>query len=363
MTTMDSRRILVLRLSAIGDVLRTLPAVKALKEHDPSSYIAWVVEEPSKDLLESQPEIDEVVLFPRRRWTKGLKSPLGWFKTAKEVIDFVQALRRKQFDLAFDFHGMLKSGLISFLSGSPRRIGFDRRSTKEGNSLFSNVKVALPGERINRYRRNLILLRGIGLEIEDFEPSIHLPAKDRKWADSFFGQLPNPLRRPFIVIHPGTSLKTRFKRWLPDRYSQLADRLVQELGAGILYTWGPGELEWVEEIRNLMKEPSSLAPRTETLTQLGEIFRGCDLYIGGDTGPAHVASLVGTPIVAIFGPTHPVENEPIGLHRMIRKDVGCSPCHNYHCEDLICMRSVTVDDVFNGAREILIERGARKESA
>jgi lipopolysaccharide heptosyltransferase I len=352
-----------LRLSAIGDVLRTLPAVKALKEHDPSSHITWVVEEPSQGLLESQPEIDEVILFPRRRWTQGLKSPRAWYKTAKEVRAFVQALRQKQFDLALDFHGMLKSGLISFCSGSRRRIGFDRRSTKEGNSLFSNVKVVLPREEISRYRRNLLLLRGIGLEIEDFKPSLHLSVKDWKWADSFFSQLPNPLRRPFIVIHPLTSQKTRFKRWLPDRYAQLADRLVRELGAGVLYTWGPGELEWVKKVRNLMEEPSFLAPRTESLTQLGEIFRRCDLYIGGDTGPLHVASFVGTPIVAIFGPTHPVENEPIGPHRAVRKDVGCNPCHNYSCEDLACMRSVTVDDVFGAVREILAERGARKESA
>ncbi len=359
---MDGRKILILRLSAIGDVLRTLPAVKALKEHDPSSHITWVVEEPSKEFLESQPEIEEVILFPRKRWTAGLKSPLSWCKTAKEVRDFVQALRRKQFDLAFDFHGMLKSGLIAFVSGSRKRIGFDRKSTKEGNSLFSNVKVALPEEKINRYRRNLLLLRGIGLEVEDFEPSLHLPAKDRKWADSFFSQLPNPLRRPFIVIHPWTSPKTPYKRWLPDRYSQLADRLVRELGAGILYTWGTGELEWVEKIRSHMKEPSFLAPRTESLTQLGEIFSRCDLYIGGDTGPLHIASLVGTPIVAIFGPTHPVVNEPVGLHRVIRKEVGCNPCRNYFCEDLTCMRSVTVDDVFGAIREILNERAGGKES-
>jgi ADP-heptose:LPS heptosyltransferase len=242
-------------------------------------------------------------------------------------------------------------------------VGFDRRSTKEGNSLFSNVKVVLPRQEISRYRRNLRLLGGIGLEIEDVHPSLHLSAKDRKWADSFFSQLPNPLRRPFIVIHPLTSQKTRFKRWLPDRYSQLADRLVRELGAGVLYTWGPGELEWVEKVRNLMKEPSSLAPRTESLTQLAEIFRRCDLYIGGDTGPLHIASFVGTPIVAIFGPTHPVENEPAGPHRVVRKEVGCNPCHKYSCEDLACMRSVTVDDVFGAVQEILNERSGGERAS
>jgi ADP-heptose:LPS heptosyltransferase len=96
---------------------------------------------------------------------------------------------------------------------------------------------------------------------------------------------------------------------------------------------------------------------------LGEIFRRCDLYIGGDTGPLHIASFVGTPIVAIFGPTHPVENEPAGPHRVVRKEVGCNPCHKYSCEDLACMRSVTVDDVFGAVQEILNERGARKELA
>src|SRR4030043_598928 len=129
---MESQRILVLRLSAVGDVIRTLPAVKALKEDAPSSSITWIVEEPSQAFLKSQPEVDEVILFPRRRWTKGMKSLRGMWGTIGEMRRFVQDLRMRKFDVVLDFHGILKSGLLSFLSGSHKRIGYDRMSTKEG---------------------------------------------------------------------------------------------------------------------------------------------------------------------------------------------------------------------------------------
>src|SRR4030067_3450220 len=175
---MDYKKILILRLSAVGDIIRTLPAVKAIKAKFPSASITWIVEEPSKPLIESQPEIDEVILFPRKRWSEGLKSVKGWWKTAREAQKFIFSLREKRLDLVLDFHGILKTGLLSFLSGSPRRIGFDRRSTKEGNFLFSNVKVKLPKERISRFQRNLALLKGVGLEVREIQYSLHIPQKD-----------------------------------------------------------------------------------------------------------------------------------------------------------------------------------------
>ncbi len=138
---MDSHKFLILRLSAVGDVIRTLPAVKALKAYYPSSYIAWVVEEPSKDLLESQPEIDQIILFPRKKWMEGIRSPIRIGKTLGEIQEFILSLRRAEFDIVLDFHGILKSGVISILSGCPKRIGFDQRASKEGNFFFSNVKV------------------------------------------------------------------------------------------------------------------------------------------------------------------------------------------------------------------------------
>ena len=346
-------KILVLRLSAVGDVLRTLPAVKALKKYFPSSHIAWVVEEPSKTLLESQPEIDQVILFPRKRWTEGMKSIVKMWKTFKEMGQFILELRRQKFDFVLDFHGIIKSGVISFLSGSPKRIGYDRESSREGNFLFSNTKVKLPKERISRYQRNFALLKGLGLEVKDFEARLHIPPRDKAYVRSFFIGLNPPLHGPSIAIHAGTNPKALFKRWMPGHYAQLADRLIRELGATVIFTWGPGELDSVEAIRKEMKEQSVLGPETETLTQLGELFAHCDLYVGGDTGPMHIASLMGTPVLVIYGPTDPVFHEPLGRHKKVLKEVGCNPCRNRSCKDLKCLKIITVDDVFKATKEIL----------
>jgi len=350
---MDSHKVLVLRLSAVGDVIRTLPAVRALKEQAPSSSITWVVEEPSQAFLESQPEVDSVILFPRKRWTEGIKSLRTVWKTLGEMRGFIAGLRRRKFDVVLDFHGILKSGLLSFLSGSPKRIGYDRSSTKEGNSLFSNVKVRLSKEKISRFERNFALLRGMGLEGKDFKYSLHIPSVDREYVASFLKSSTASLKRPLIAIHPGTSLKALFKRWPPDQYARLADRLVRELNATVLFTWGDEELEWVEGIRREMKEPSLLGPKTDSLTRLGEVYRQCDLYVGGDTGPMHIASLMGIPVVVIYGPTDPIENEPFGNHIKIRKEVGCNPCHNYSCKELLCIKAVSADEVFKATKEIL----------
>ena len=350
---MDSHKILVLRLSAVGDVIRTLPAVKALKEHYPSSLITWIVEESSQAFLKSQPEVDEVILFPRKRWTKGIKSLRRLWGTIREMWGFIIDLRKQKFDMVLDFHGILKSGLLSFLSNSPVRIGYDRKSTKEMNFLFSNAKVELPKVRISRFQRNMSLLKGMGIEVKENRYYLHIPREDQEYVESFIRTSSASLKRPLIAIHPGTSTKALFKRWMPDRYAQLADQLVRELRATILFTWGAEELEWVEGIRKMMKEPSLLGPKTLSLTQLGEVYRYCDLYIGGDTGPMHIASLMRIPVVVMYGPTDPIENEPFGNHVKVRKIVGCNPCHQYSCKELICIKGISVDKVFKATKEIL----------
>jgi len=359
---MKQFKILVLRLSAVGDVIRTIPVVRVLKECYPRSHIAWVIEEPSRALLESQPEIDEVILFPRKRWAENLKSMKRLWNVAAEMRQFVQDLRKGEFDVVLDFHGILKSGLIAFLSGASKRVGYDRRSTREANFLFTNLKVELPRERTNRFQRNLLLLKGLGIEEEKghslmaraFTQKLHIAPQEREVVDSFFKPLREVIRKPLIAVHPGTHPRWPSKRWMPDQYARLADRLTDELGATILFTWGPGELPQAEAIRKEMIQPSLLGPRTESLTQLAEVFRRSDLYVGGDTGPMYAASFMGIPVVVIYGPTDPVLYEPLGVHKIVRKEVGCNPCRNRVCNDLTCLKAVQVEDVFEAVKEILV---------
>jgi heptosyltransferase I len=363
-------KLLVIRLSALGDVVRTMPAVRVLKERHPSASITWVVEELSAPLLKGEPDIDEVVVLPRKRWSSMIRGPRGFWAALKEASFFVRDLRRRRFDGVLDFHGILKSGLIAFLSGASLRIGFDRTSSKEGNFLFSTRRIVPGGNRISRFERNLSLLRGLdegippGSELLRSlraqwrqKPFFHISAGDRERIGHFFDEMLTGTGHPLVAIHPGTSPKTPYKKWRPDRYALLSDRLVQRFGATVLFTWGPGEREEVEGIRSLTKSPCLLGPETRSLKELAELFSRCDLYIGGDTGPMHIASLAGLPVVVLYGPTDPLVNEPFGPHRQVRREVGCNPCRDRACLQRKCLDTVTVEEVETAAREMLAQAG------
>ena len=348
-------RILIIRLSAVGDIVRTLPAVHALRERYPGAYISWVVEEKARDILVYQPEIDEVIVFQRKRWGKGILNPLTFVGTIREVYQFIKNLRDKRHDVALDFHGILKSGLISYLSGARERVGYERGFCKEWNHLFNNRRVSPRSKRISRFERNFALIGLMGVEGVRGGMRLHVSREDIDYIDTFLGKRDQVVSGPLIAIHPGTSPTTPYKRWPPERYGELADRLVEELGASVLFTWGPGEKRVVDEVRARMRRNSLVGPEAASLRQLAELFRRCSLYIGGDTGPMHIASLVETPVVGIFGPTDPIVNAPYEgtPHIVVRKDVLCSPCRNTGCKHRECMKAVTTQDVFDAAKALL----------
>jgi len=273
----DIERILIIRLSAIGDVVRTLPAVNALRDRFPTAHIVWVVEEKARDLLVHQPEIDETIIFKRIRWEKSILNPLSFLRTVGEVYRFVKELRGKHYDIAFDFHGILKSGLISYMSGAKQRVGFDRGYCKEWNHLFNNRKVSPGSNRISRFERNFALLSPLGLEGGRGDVDLHVSQEDVEYVDQFFRSRCAGMSGLLVAIHPGTSPKTTYKRWLSTKYSELADRLVEELKVSVLFTWGPGERAMVDEVRARMRRDSMVAPETHSLKQLAEIFRRCSI--------------------------------------------------------------------------------------
>jgi len=344
----SKKKILIIRLSAIGDVLRTLPAFRVLQKQYPGAYFAWAVERPSQNILEAQPYIDEVIVFPKEELKKALRSP-GNVKDGLRVFwMFIRELRKKQFDLVFDFHGLFKSGIISFLSGAPERVGFSKTSSREGNFLFNNRRYPLDNDRISRIERNLTLLQKMGLSIDHDPPVLHVRDKDRKAVAAFFQKHQIDAGRPIVAIHPGTSPTTPYKRWEPYRYAVVADKIVEHHAARILFTWAGREIEMVEEIRGLMKYRSVVAPETTTLSQLAELYRNSSIYLGSDTGPMHLAALVGTPVVALFGPTDYIVNEPYSRtpHIIVRSETKCSPCRKKECSKRDCMKNISVDMVF-----------------
>ncbi len=299
-----AQRILVIRLGAVGDVVRTLPAVSALRAGYPQAKISWLVEKASSNLLYGQPWIDEVIVFPRENLSaalRGLRLP-----EAKRVSSgIVRELRERNFDLVVDFHGILKTGVLGKLSGAARRVGYARPFGREASYLFATDLAELAPEKGSRFDRNISLVRFLGLRtVPDAKP-LRYGADVEQRVREQLADGSNP-----IVIHPGTSAHTAHKRYTAEGYAVVVRALAEH--GSILVTHGPAaeERRFAEKIVFDSYGRAELAPETPSLMDLAALFSLARLYIGSDTGPLHVASLVGTPVVQLIGPTNIVENEP-----------------------------------------------------
>ena len=337
-----ARRILVVRLGSLGDVVRTRFALPDLRALYPDARIDWLVEDRAASGLAGATEIDERIAVQRRALR--VRNALGWSAA------LVRSLRERNYDLAVDFHSILRSALPLWASGIPLRVGYDARLAREGAQRLFTHRVSVPDPHVSRFERNAALVRYLGAARGCARPELKLAVGA--------GELPE-LPERFAVLHPGTSPTTLYKRWEPERYAQVARGLAAEAGLASLVTWGPvpGERECAERVVALAGGSARLGPRTESLEVLLALLGRADVFIGSDSGPMHLASLAGRPIVAIFGPTDPVENAPFpGLPvRLVRVDVGCNPCRE-GCPARSCMAAVEPARVLAAARELL--RGA-----
>jgi ADP-heptose:LPS heptosyltransferase len=337
----------------VGDVVRTLPAASALRRAFPGAQLAWLVEPPGASLLRAQPWLDEVLVFPRPE----LREALGGLRLRRAggiLRGFLRELRARRFDLVLDFHSIAKSGLLSRASGARRRVAYARPYGRELAWLFANATARLDPPRASRFERNAALVRFLGLEPR---PAARPLAVDGALGGSAdLGPGPAP-----VVMHPGTSDHTPHKRWPPASYAAVARALAAETGAPCLVTCGPArdDRAAAEAVVAAAGGAARLAPPTRGLADLAALFARCRLYVGGDSGPLHVASLVGTPVVQILGPTDPVENAPWPgtPSRTVRVPVACSPCRR-GCAAATCMRVVPPGAVVEAARALLASGGS-----
>jgi lipopolysaccharide heptosyltransferase I len=343
---MADEQILVIRLSALGDVLFTLPAVEALRRARPAAAIDWLVEDRAASLLDLYPGI-------RRRivWRRSERSPAA-------LARHVGALRATRYDCVLDFQGNLKSGAHALLARGRRKLGFDRRSSREASWLLRRERVAAPPGPLHRVEQSLALARALepGVAAEAQAPPLVVPPAsrdfaERAWRDLALGDA------PLVVLHPGTSKFGAFKRWAPDRFAHVADLLASKLGARTLVTWGPGEEELARGVVDATKAGGcALAPRTGSLSDLAALLARASLVIGSDSAALHLAAFLGTPVVALYGPKDPRLYGPrFAPMRVVHTWLPCSPCTRRTCPDVLCMEEITVRQVFEAAGELLSE--------
>jgi len=342
--------ILCIRLSGLGDVVHALPALTLLREHRPLAHITWIVEERFAGLLEGHPCINELITIPRALWGRSLRNPLRWPGVMPELMDLALNLRRRRFDVSIDFQSSVKSGWLVAAAGATLRVGFAPPVSRELAHWVQNSLVTVPGGGCHRIERDLALLAPLGIPTR-FEPAVLPRGEEHVRA---VAHVCRGLPRPLVVMHPGTSEFAAFKRWEPERYAEVAERLIAELGAGVLVTWGPGEDALAWRLVGATAHRAVMAPRLTHLQQLGHVLSRADLLISSDTGPMHMASALGTPIVALFGPKDELETGPYSSRsEVVSAPVPCRPCTRRRCADRRCMLEISADQVYAAALRVL----------
>ncbi len=340
------KKILVVRLSSLGDIVHTIPAVSLLKERFPRASIHWVVKRQYKDLLEDIPFLDMVIPVDTDSW-KG--SPFSR-DTLSQVKALARDLQGEGYHLAVDFQGSTKSGFITLLSRAPLRLGFSPTHCREPlNALFTNRWV-FPGRgRYHKVEMYGDLLRALGIERNGLPRVCIPPPLDGRGVEDFLKKEVG-IRGPRVVINPGARWET--KRWPVEYWARLAD-LLQARGAKVIIVWGPGEQELASQVADSMAFFPIMAPLTD-LKQLLYLLSRVDLVIAGDTGPLHLAAALGTPVIGLFGPTDPILNGPYGqLDRVMETLLSCKGCWKRVCPDGSCMSSISPEKVYKLACLIL----------
>jgi len=300
--------ILVLRLGAMGDIVRTLPAVRLLRSGLPHARIHWVAWEPWTEILRDHADLDGVVGL-RRSELRGLaRSPLTWpalFRAVGTVASEVRALRP---GLVLDFHGDFRTGLLGLVSGAPVRLGYGGHQQKEGNRLFTNLHVPSGDRRTPRLERNLDLVAALGLPVRPVQDAgIAISPADESAARAIVRSLVAE-GEPYAVLNPGASRRQAYKKPPAPLFAAAAAALAARNIRPIV-VYGPGEEADAERVVTGSNGAARRAPAT-TLKSLAALLRGARVFVGGDSGPLHLACGVSCPVVGLYGPTDPVVNAP-----------------------------------------------------
>jgi lipopolysaccharide heptosyltransferase I len=342
---MSRKKILIIKLSSLGDVVHTLPVSRTLRQEYPKAYIAWIIEERYQELLYKNPDIDEVIPIRTKTWRNNWNR-----KTFVEILQVIKNIRSRKFDVVFDFHGLIKSGLITLLSGAQMKVGFHKKNCKEKiSSIFTNKKAPYMGSGIHVVDMYLTLLQ-TSLSIKKKSKEFPLPKNQEKKIEAFFQNQSGLTAKPIVGINPGAGFES--KLWEIERFAQLADRITAEMGYSVLLTWGPGEEQKAHQIAASMKQKSWVAPATSIQESIS-LYKHLKLLVSCDSGPLHLCAALGVPTVSLFGPTDPVRNGAYGMnHDTVYKVLSCSFCWKRKCPlgTQECMQQVTVDEVFETVR-------------
>ncbi len=345
---MGYKRILITRTDRIGDVVLSTPAISATRAAFPDSYIAVMVAPHAEEIVRLNPYLNEVIIFDKDIKHRGI------FSTLK----FIKDLRRKRFEIALILHSTKRVNLICFLAGIPERVGYARG--KLDFCLTKALEYTKKFGEKHEIEYTLDILRETGIEVnKNFEIFVPIEKEAQEKIDRVL-ELNGVLSEDTLIgVHPGASCVS--KRWPIENFARLADRLIEVLRAKIVVICGPKQVEFGEGMIALMHNKSISMCGKTTISELAALIKRCSIFISNDSGPVHIACGVGTQVISIFGRNEkglsPTRWRPIGKDDVfLHKDVGCTECLAHNCKkDFLCLKAISVDEVFEQAKKILIK--------
>ncbi len=345
-------RILIVKLGSIGDIVHTLPSLAAIRRSLPDAEVSWAVEERSAEILRANPLIDNLIEVD----THTLRSGMAVDEILVEAGKQIKNLRKYKFDIAIDFQGLLKSAAIAKLSGARKRWGFTRAAMREPMSRILLTNSVQPPAGVNVIEKNLALagkVLNITVPGEQFEFPIATSENDVVEASEIIEKAGG---REFAILNPGGGWVT--KLWHAEKFGGLADRLWDELGMVSIITTGPNETVLADEAAANSRS-GKLVKTQPSLKGFFELAKRARLYVGGDTGPTHIAVAARAPVVGLFGPTAwGINGSPNPDDICVeRNDIDCRvDCNRRTCSKWICMDS-DVESVFEASvRRLRIAR-------
>src|SRR6266850_1572970 len=332
------RNVLIIKLRYIGDVLLATPTVRAIKAARPDVRVTMLLNRGTEDVLSGNPDMDEIVVLDKGSLAAQWRLIVG--------------LRRRRFDTVIDLTDGDRSAFLSWISGAPVRIGFNDEHRWRGR-CYTQVIQPVPGMR-HRIDRDLEVLKPINIQAGPKDLQLWLTPEEEGSADQLLDQLGVQRSQSIVMLQPGA--RYWFKAWPPERFAELADRLMSQYGCQVLIGGSDQDIDLAQQIRQMAKcRPIIMAGRT-TIKQFAAIAKKSALFIGGDTGAMHIASAVGTPVVALFGPSSPREWGPHGGPvEVLYKDLDCRSCFHPTCTrgEQNCMRLITIDEVMMAAAGLM----------
>lgn len=335
------RRIALLKPSALGDIVHSLPVLSALRQRFPTAHISWIISSSYAPLLQGHPDLDAVLSFDRGAWRT------AWGQAVRHYGSFIQHLRQARFDLVIDLQGLLRTGIMALCSGAPRRVGL--ATAREGSAWSCTDIIDHPRLRqlhaVERYWQIIKALGGGGLPVQFRVP---LQPAALAWARQLLSALP----RPWLCLGVGARWET--KRWLPEHFAALADTAQHHFGGTVIFLGRSEEQPLAQKVARQLAGPVlDVAGRTD-LPQLAALLSLADVMIANDSGPLHLAAALGRPVLAPYTCTSVQRHGPYGQEqRTAEAAVRCQGSYLRRCGRLDCMAALTPELLWPRLHEVL----------